>query len=341
MRGSARRRVSQGARRPFLDRTRSPTLLAATLGLAVSAPQARRGVSGQAHPSGRAVRRWRRGGHRGARRRPEDEPGAQAADHRRQPPPGASTNIGLDIVAKSPADGYTIMMASNSLATNSALFAKLSLQPRHRLRARGARGRGLAGRGGARQVEDRLAEDPRRPGQGPAGKLAYASAGNGSSGHLAGEMLKDTAGIDVLHVPYKGGAPAITDLLGERITFMPINPLEVITHIHAGTLRPLAVASAKRSALLPDVPTSREEGLPNFTASVWWGLVAPAKTPPAIIKQLNAAANTALADADVRKQLTQLGVTILPGTPEAFGQFVRTETTTWAGVIRKAGITAD
>ncbi|HBO77799.1 MAG TPA: LacI family transcriptional regulator, partial [Cupriavidus sp.] len=135
--------------------------------------------------------------------------------------------------------------------------------------------------------------------------------------------------------------PAITDLIGERLTFMPINPLEVISHIKSGTLRPLAVASASRSALLPNVPTSKEEGLPAFTASVWWGLVAPAKTPAPVVKALNTAANAALNDADVRKQLGQLGVTIVSGTPEQFGQFIRSETTTWTGVIRKAGITAD
>jgi tripartite-type tricarboxylate transporter receptor subunit TctC len=156
------------------------------------------------------------------------------------------------------------------------------------------------------------------------GKLSFGSAGNGSSGHLAGEMLKESAGIDVLHVPYKGGAPAITDLIGERLTFMPINPLEVISHIKSGTLRPLAVASASRSALLPNVPTSKE-GLPAFTASVWWGLVAPAKTPAPVVKALNTAANAALNDADVRKQLGQLGVTIVSGTPEQFGQFIRSK----------------
>ena len=343
MRGSARRRVSQGARRPFLANSLATSLatpLAAALGLTVSAPQA-----AEAYPDKpiRLVVPYAAGGAVDIVARAVGQKMGQVlkqpiiVDNR----PGASTNIGLDIVAKSPADGYTIMMASNSLATNSALFAKLSFNPATDFAPVARVGEAslvvvVPAKSKIDSLKTLVAQAKAQP-----GKLAYASAGNGSSGHLAGEMLKDTAGIDVLHVPYKGGAPAITDLLGERITFMPINPLEVITHIHAGTLRPLAVASAKRSALLPDVPTSREEGLPNFTASVWWGLVAPAKTPPAIIKQLNAAANTALADADVRKQLTQLGVTILPGTPEAFGQFVRTETTTWAGVIRKAGITAD
>jgi len=255
--------------------------------------------------------------------------------------PGASTNIGLDYVAKAPADGYTIMMASNSLATNAALFPKLSFNPATDFTPVARVGEAslvvvVPAKSSITSLKGLVAQAKAHP-----GKLNYASAGNGSSGHLAGELLKDAADIDVLHVPYKGGAPAITDLIGERITFMPINPLEVVAHIKAGTLRPLAVASANRSALLPNVPTSKEEGLPNFTASVWWGLVAPAKTPAPIIKQLNAAANTALADPEVRKQLNQLGVTIVSGTPEQFGQFVKTETATWQHVIKKAGITAD
>lgn len=255
--------------------------------------------------------------------------------------PGASTNIGMDFVAKAPADGYTIMMASNSLATNAALFNKLSFNPATDFAPVARIGEAslvvvVPAKSPFKSLKDLVAQAKAQP-----GKLNYASAGNGSSGHLAGEMLKDTAGIDVLHVPYKGGAPAITDLIGERITFMPINPLEVISHIKAGTLRPLAVASAQHSAQLPNVPTSKEEGLPNFTASVWWGLVAPARTPAPVIKQLNAAANTALADPEVKQQLGQLGVTIVSGSPEQFGQFVKTETTTWNNVIRKAGITAD
>ncbi|WP_420992470.1 Bug family tripartite tricarboxylate transporter substrate binding protein [Cupriavidus sp. 30B13] len=255
--------------------------------------------------------------------------------------PGASTNIGLDMVAKAQPDGYTIMMASNSLATNAALFAKLPFDPARDFTPVARIGQAslvlvVPAKSSVTSLKDLIAQARSQP-----GKLSYASAGNGSSGHLAGELFKEAAHIDVLHVPYKGGAPAITDLLGERISFMPINPLEVITHIRAGTLRAIAVASDQRTPLLPDVPTSREDGLPGFTASVWWGLVAPARTPAAVVHELNAAANAALADADVRKQLAQLGVTILPGTPEAFGQFVRSETATWNGVIRKAGITAD
>nr|WP_315592090.1 tripartite tricarboxylate transporter substrate binding protein [uncultured Cupriavidus sp.] len=332
--GLARLCHSQGGSRPFLA-----TLLAAALALGSAAAHA---DAFPDHPV-RLVVPYAAGGAVDIVAR---SVGQRMSQLLKQPVivdnrPGASTNIGMDFVAKAPADGYTIMMASNSLATNAALFNKLSFNPQTDFTPVARIGEAslvvvVPAKSNIASMKALVAQAKTQP-----GKLSYASAGNGSSGHLAGEMLKDTANIDVLHVPYKGGAPAITDLIGERITFMPINPLEVISHIKAGTLRPLAVASANRSALLPDVPTSKEEGLPGFTASVWWGLVAPAKTPPAIVKQLNTAANTALADPDVRKQLSQLGVTIVSGTPEQFGQFVKTETTTWNNVIRKAGITAD
>lgn len=255
--------------------------------------------------------------------------------------PGASTNIGMEYVARSAPDGYTIMMASNSLATNAALFPKLPFDPARDFAPVARVGQAslvlvVPARSGIVSLKSLIAQAQANP-----GKLSYASAGNGSSGHLAGALFQEAAHIDVLHVPYKGGAPAITDLLGERISFMPINPLEVLPHIRSGSLRAIAVASDARSPLLPDVPTSREQGLPGFTASVWWGLVAPARTPLPVIQRLNEAANAALADPAVRSQLTQLGVSIVSGTPEAFGQFVRGETTIWGGVIRKAGITVD
>lgn len=334
LRGFARIRVSPGASRPVMA-----TLLAATLALGSAVARA------DAYPDHpiRLVVPYAAGGAVDIVARTV---GQRMSQQLKQPivvdnRPGASTNIGMDFVAKAPADGYTIMMASNSLATNAALFNKLGFNPAADFAPVARIGEAslvvvVPAKSGIASMKALVAQAKAQP-----GKLSYASAGNGSSGHLAGEMFKDAANVDVLHVPYKGGAPAITDLIGERITFMPINPLEVLPHIKAGTLRPLAVASSHRSELLPDVPTSKEEGLPNFTASVWWGLVAPARTPAPVIKQLNAAANAALADPDVRKQLGQLGVTIVSGTPDQFGQFVRNETTTWNNVIRKAGITAD
>jgi tripartite-type tricarboxylate transporter receptor subunit TctC len=255
--------------------------------------------------------------------------------------PGGHTNIGLEAVAKAQPDGYTVLMASNSIATNGSLFPKLPFDPVHDFTPVARVGFAplvlvVPAKSGPTSLKALIEQAKAKP-----GSLSYGSAGNGSSGHLASELFKDAAGIDVLHVPYKGGAPAITDLLGERLSFMLINPLEVLPHLKAGTMRALAVASDQRSPLLADVPTMREQGIANANASVWWGLLAPAKTPAAVLKSLNEAANKALADPAVKKQLSQMGVTIVAGTPENFGQFVRSETSTWTGVIRKAGVTAD
>src|SRR5436309_12689217 len=160
--------------------------------------------------------------------------------------PGASANIGMEIAAKAAPDGYTLLMASNGIATNMALFPNLTFDGRRDFAPIAKIGYAplvivVPTSSPAKSLKDLITMAKAEP-----GKLTYASAGNGSSGHLAGELLKSTATIDVLHVPYKGGAPAITDLLGERITFMPINPVEVIAHIRAGKLRTLAVASGKR-----------------------------------------------------------------------------------------------
>lgn len=203
---------------------------------------------------------------------------------------GASANIGMEIAANAAPDGYTLLMASNGIATNMALFPQLKFDGQRDFAPIARIGYAplvivVPASSPAKSLKDLLAMAKAEP-----GKLTYASAGNGSSGHLAGELLKSKAQIDVLHVPYKGGAPAITDLLGERISFMPINPVEVMAHIRgAGRLRALAVASDKRFPALPDVPTVAEAGLPGYEASVWWGLVAPAKTPPEIVRQLNVA----------------------------------------------------
>lgn len=173
------------------------------------------------------------------------------------------------------------------------------------------------------------------------GKLNYSSSGNVSSQHLAGEMLKSVAQIDVLHIPYKGGAPALTDLLGGRISYMFQNPFEVISHIRANQLRPLKVGGEKMLPLLPDVPTAGEAGLRGFEASVWWGVVAPIKTPRAVLSKLNAEITSLLNDPEIKSKLADIGVVTTPGTPEQFGDFLKTETDRWAKVIKAAGIHAD
>ncbi len=172
--------------------------------------------------------------------------------------PGASANIGMEMVAKATPDGYTLLMASNGIATNMALFPNLTFDGRRDFVPIAKIGYAplvivAPASSPAKSLKDLIAMAKAEP-----GKLTYASAGNGSSGHLAGELLKSTAKVDILHIPYKGGAPAITDLLGERISFMPINPVEVMAYIRAGRLRALAVASDKRFPLLPDVPTVAE-----------------------------------------------------------------------------------
>jgi tripartite-type tricarboxylate transporter receptor subunit TctC len=224
-------------------------------------------------------------------------------------------------------------MASNGIATNMALFPQLAFDGRRDFAPVARIGYAplvivVPAASPVKSLKELIAMAKAEP-----GKLTYASAGNGSSGHLAGELLKSTAKIDVLHVPYKGGSPAITDLLGERISFMPFNPVEVIAHIRAGRLRALAIASDKRFPLLPDVPTAAEAGLSGYEASVWWGLVAPAKTPPEIVRQLNAETNKSLADAAMANKLAELGVVVTPGTPDQFAAFIKSQTELWSGVI--------
>jgi tripartite-type tricarboxylate transporter receptor subunit TctC len=255
--------------------------------------------------------------------------------------PGASANIGMELVAKAPPDGYTLLMASNGLTTNMALFPTLSFDGRRDFAPVARIGYAplvivVPVASPSKSLKDLIALAKAKPGD-----LSYGSAGNGSSGHLAGEMLKASAGIDVLHVPYKGGAPAITDLLGERLSFMPINPLEVMPHVQAGKLRVLAVGSDKRFLLLPDVPTAIEAGVPGFEASVWWGLVAPARTPADIVARLNAETNKALHDPAIARKLADLGVVTTPGSSADFASFIAKQTEVWSAVIRKAGIRPD
>lgn len=255
--------------------------------------------------------------------------------------PGASANIGMDAVAKAAPDGYTLLMTANALATNGSLFPALPFNPQKDFSAVGQIGHAplvvvVPVSSAARTFKDLLAQARAEP-----GKLTYASAGNGSSGHLAGEALKQAAHIDVLHVPYKGGTPALTDLLGERISFMPINPVEVISHIRSQKLRALAVASPTRLGLLPEVPTVAESGLADFDASVWWGLVAPAGTSQSVVNRLNSELQKILAESAFQARLAELGVVTSPGSAAQFSDFIRAETSRWGNVIKAANIKPD
>jgi tripartite-type tricarboxylate transporter receptor subunit TctC len=172
------------------------------------------------------------------------------------------------------------------------------------------------------------------------GKLAYASAGIGSTLHLASEFFKRSAGVDILHVPYKGSGPAVTDLLAGQVQMMFGPAVNTLPLAQAGKLKALAVTSARRSALAPDLPTVAESGLPGFEVVGWYGLAVPAATPQAAIARLNGAANKALKSADLIKELRVQGYEPMGGTPEEATAWIRSEVARWSAVIRAAGIEA-
>lgn len=255
--------------------------------------------------------------------------------------PGGNANIASEYVAKAAPDGYVLLMASPANATNVSLFSRLPydvLRDFAPVIQVGYAPLVLVVHPSvpATSVRELLALARRQPGQ-----LSYASGGTGTSQHLAGEMFKLQGGVNVLHVPYKGAAPALVDIIGGQVAFMFNNTLEIAPYAQAGRVRVLAVAAAKRTASLPAVPTFAESGMAEFDASVWWGLVAPAGTPRDIVSRLNNDTNKALATPQVRERLAGLGAEIVGGTPERFGEFLRSEVAKWANVIRKSGIKAD
>ncbi|WPB57403.1 tripartite tricarboxylate transporter substrate binding protein [Xylophilus sp. GOD-11R] len=255
--------------------------------------------------------------------------------------PGANANIGTDNVAKAPADGYTLLVAANGVVTNNTLYQNLSFNglkdfaPVSRL---GYAPLVLVTAASApyQSVQQLIAAARAKPGD-----MTYGSAGNGSSGHLAGALLASVGKFDALHVAYKGGSPALIDLIAGRVSFMLLNPLEVLPHIQSGKLKALAVSGDKRAALLPNVPTMAESGLPNFEATVWWTLLAPAGTPAEVVARLNAETRKALADPAVRERLNGLGAVITPSSPQETAAFLKSESAKWEQVIRTANIKGD
>jgi tripartite-type tricarboxylate transporter receptor subunit TctC len=188
----------------------------------------------------------------------------------------------------------------------------------------------------AQTVQELIAYAKKNP-----GKLAFGSAGNGGGTHLAGELFKSMAGVDLLHVPFKGSAPAMTDLLGGQVQLMFSDAPTALPHIKSGRVRALGVGSPKRSALVPDVPTIAESGVKGYDAYSWAGVFAPAGTPKEIVAKVNADIVKALSDAEVRKRLLEAGAEASPGTPDQFGAFVKAEIGKWAKVVKDANIKAD
>ena len=255
--------------------------------------------------------------------------------------PGAGTNIAVKALIDSPPDGQTLLMAANALAANGALFDPPPFDI-----ARDIVPVAMVGRvpvviaTSAESKIDTLAKlidaAKRQP-----HTVTYATPGNGSTPHLAIGLFERTAGISLLHVPYKGGAPAIADVLGGHVMLVAVNVLEVLPLVRGGKLKVLAVMSKSRTSVLPDVPTVAESGYPQFEASVWYGLVAPAKTPPAVVARLNAQVQQALASPTVKQMLADAGGEAFPGTPEQFGTFLQSERARYEKLIRDAGIKPD
>ncbi|WP_395348916.1 Bug family tripartite tricarboxylate transporter substrate binding protein [Variovorax sp. UC122_21] len=219
--------------------------------------------------------------------------------------PGANANIGTENVARSAPDGYSLLVAANGVVTNNTLYPKLSFNGLRDFVAVARLGYAplvlvVPASAPYKTVPELLAAARAKPGD-----MSYGSAGNGSSGHLAGALLASVGKFDALHVAYKGGSPALVDLIAGRTSFMLLNPLEVLPHIQSGRLRALAVSGAQRAPMLPNVPTMAEAGLPNFDASVWWTLLAPAGTAPEVVAKLNAETRKALADAGTREKLAR------------------------------------
>jgi tripartite-type tricarboxylate transporter receptor subunit TctC len=251
---------------------------------------------------------------------------------------GAGTAIGTKAVAAAAHDGYTLLMGTVSSQAINPAMTKLSYDPLKDFIAVSpvaaipfvlvANPEMTAG-----NVSDVIAMARSSP-----GKIAYASAGLGTSNHLAGALLASAAKVDLLHVPYKGSAPALNDVLGGRVPLMFDLLPTSLPMLRAGKLKPLAVTSRARSPLLPDVPTVIESGVPDYEVTAWFGVFAPAGTPPPVVARLNAAMTSVLQNPDMQKRLRELGAEPETASPEAYGRYVRNEAQKWAGVVHTAGV---
>src|SRR6266478_1036834 len=246
--------------------------------------------------------------------------------------PGASGHIGAEFVAKSAPDGCTLLMSSTASLTekNVDQFAPVSLVSASAYIVT-ANPKVAAG-----DIRALIALANANP-----GKLSFGSSGTGAASHLSAELFKAMAGVDLLHVPYKGTGQALTDLLAGHVNLMFAPSQTVMPYVHAGKLKALAVTGARRSETLPDLPTVAESGLPGYEAVGWFGLLAPAATPKASVAKLSADANRVLAMRDVREKMLGLGAEPAGNTPEEFASFVRGDQAKWSRLMKEAGITPE
>jgi tripartite-type tricarboxylate transporter receptor subunit TctC len=254
--------------------------------------------------------------------------------------PGAAGNIATEAVVRAPPDGYTLLLVGPATAINATLYDKLNYNFIRDIAPVACIIRTplimvVNPAVPAKTVPEFIAYAKANP-----GKISMASAGIGSGPHVAGELFKMMAGVEMVHVPYRGSTPALTDLLGGQVQVMFDAPPSSLPHIRAGNLRPLAVTTAGRSEALPDVPTVGEF-VPGYEASAWFGVGAPKATPAEIVEKLNKNINAGLADPKIKERLADLGGTPLVGSPADFGKLIADETEKWAKVVKFIGIKAD
>jgi tripartite-type tricarboxylate transporter receptor subunit TctC len=254
---------------------------------------------------------------------------------------GAGGSVGTDIVAKAPPDGYTVLFTLNSHTVNPAIYAKLPFDTLKDFEPVGT----------VASLPQILVANPQFPANNVAelialakakpGTLAYASVGVGSPGHLAGELFKLRTGTQMTHVPYRGGGPAVTDVMGGQVPLLWVSIPAAAQFVKTGKLKALGVSTLKRSAAFPDVPTLQEAGVPDFEVDSWYAMFVPAKTPKAVVAKLNQALNATLQDPEIREKLLQQGSEAVGGTPEALGKTVDLELVKWAKLAKDAQIKAE
>jgi tripartite-type tricarboxylate transporter receptor subunit TctC len=256
--------------------------------------------------------------------------------------PGGGSNVGFEVAAKSAADGYTLLMAQPAFTVNVSLYRKLAYDPLRdfaavTLAATGANVLVVHPSVPAQTLKEFIALAKARPGE-----LSYSSSGNGTTPHLSGELFKSMAGVNILHVPYKGAGAAVTDLMGGHVDASFVSLSAAIPQLKSRKLKALAVTSARRSALMPELPTFAEGGLRGYDVTGWYGVMAPGGTPKEIIERLNADIGRALASPEVIQTLGGFGLEpVAKNTPEEFTAFLRAEISKWAKVVKASGAKAD
>lgn len=255
--------------------------------------------------------------------------------------PGAGTNIGNEYVSRANGDGYTLLFGQVTLSINPYVYKNLRYNVQKDFVPVASFASSptvlvVTNNMPAKTVQEFVAYAKANP-----GKVNFGSGGTGTSVHLAGELFSSLTGTQMVHIPYKGSAPAVTDLIGGQIQAIFDTAPSALPHIGGGKVRALAVTGAKRLPALPNVPTFAEAGVPGFDAPAWYGVLAPAKTAKPIVQYLNAEIQEVLKDPSVQERLSQLGATPMPGSPESFGAYIKTEAERWSAVVQKAHVNAD